>query len=179
MRLLRYCRLVIQTAVKHSVDWAQAIVFLMTIALWATTFIEPRLAWHVNLGAGNVLGVILGSLILMRLLFAPYWIYVDQEGKLKKLTEDLERERKHQAQGAAEIVRYRASERESHIIPLSSNTFKVLFHHRMRVTPSVRFIEPKDESPLPSDFSEWGFTVAFPYAKQEIKRIRFEANANP
>lgn len=83
-----YCRRVIEVAFKHSLDWTQWWLFLAILligALQAVTnnnealpserLMKALVSWQ---GAA----VVFGSIVAMRLILAPYWIWRDDQGKL-------------------------------------------------------------------------------------------------
>jgi hypothetical protein len=98
MDILVYIRLVLWTAFRHSASLAQAIFFLVFVIIGAAIWLLPIFGMTVNASALlNILvspkfyAILFGSVILVRLICAPYWIWkverearIDAESKVNK-----------------------------------------------------------------------------------------------
>ncbi|MCB8877614.1 hypothetical protein [Acidisoma silvae] len=80
-----YLWLVICRASSEALDWAQAVFFVLLIAVAFvpqnapySKFADKYVSWH-----GGV--IILACVLLVRLIFSPYWIYRDQQEKISDL----------------------------------------------------------------------------------------------
>lgn len=72
-------------ALRHSADWAQAIIFIALAAVGAAILLTPKFGVSVDVSAlttlmtdPKVYATLFGSVILTRLLCAPYWVWRDE-----------------------------------------------------------------------------------------------------
>jgi hypothetical protein len=96
MELLRYYALVLRTAFTRSLSLAQDIIFgaiiLVGCAIWLVPQMSAQLTtWATALNGWAIAATVLASIIAIRLLLSPYWIYQEQADIIKK-----ERERKEE-----------------------------------------------------------------------------------
>ncbi len=85
MDALHFCRLVLWAALRHSADWAQAIIFVALAVVGAAILLAPQFGVSVDNSAlttliadPKVYAILFGSVILTRLLCAPYWVWRDE-----------------------------------------------------------------------------------------------------
>jgi hypothetical protein len=78
MGLIRFYGLVLREAFRHSLDIAQAVIF---VALAAGGFIAARnpaskpMIDALDMGGWKMAAIVSGSIIVIRLLLAPYWLF--------------------------------------------------------------------------------------------------------
>ena len=82
MEFFRYYGNVLRVAFTHSLDIAQAVIFLLVIIVGGITYFFPRLSltldaadWATALAGWQVATGVLSMIVLIRLVLAPYWIY--------------------------------------------------------------------------------------------------------
>jgi len=81
-----YC-LVVRTAFRHSLDHTQTVLFVLFIGAGAATafvkWFSPKAAAMIpDVSGWQIAAGVLGSIVLARLVLAPYWIYSEQKEKL-------------------------------------------------------------------------------------------------
>ena len=90
MDIIYYFRLVLWTAFRHSASLAQAILFLVFVIIGAAIWFLPMFGMTVNssalldiLGAPQFYAILFGSVVIMRLICAPYWVWkAEREARL-------------------------------------------------------------------------------------------------
>jgi len=97
---LTYLSLIIRTAFRHSLDVTQSVIFILILLAWLVTYFFPRVVVTVDLNSGQVAAALIGVIVFVRLLFAPYWIWRDGQGRLAALNDKLANE----AQVAARLA---------------------------------------------------------------------------
>src|SRR4051812_12934631 len=97
MEFVRFWAKVLRVGFIHSLDLAQAVLFVVLLVGGAIPYFAPSMA--VNAGAWELAAVVFGGIVLTRLLFAPYWLWKEAhdggeqaKAKLKRRLEDVERE---------------------------------------------------------------------------------------
>ena len=79
---LTYIWLVIRTACRHSVDVAQAVLFILFIVAGLVTYLFPRVLVMVDFSGWQAMAAVLAGIVCVRLFSAPYWIWRDNQSKL-------------------------------------------------------------------------------------------------
>lgn len=95
MGMVHYCRLVVWTAFRHSASLAQAINFFVLVIIGAAISVVAGFGMAIDasellalLSNPKFYAILFGSIVLLRLLCAPYWIWKEErEARLK--AEDL------------------------------------------------------------------------------------------
>jgi hypothetical protein len=77
-KMLRYYLLVLKTAFVHLIDYAQAIIFVVLIIAGVAASCVPSLKMQIEWTGWQVAALILGSVIALRLVLAPFWIWQEQ-----------------------------------------------------------------------------------------------------
>jgi hypothetical protein len=72
MELLRFYGGIIKLAFSHSVSLAQGVVFIAFIVVGIASRFAPNAV--MNVGTWQVAALVFGSIVLIRLLLAPYWM---------------------------------------------------------------------------------------------------------
>jgi len=80
--------LVVSTAFSHAPDIAQAILFVAFIALGAIAAFVPRIKDMIDIGGWQIAAIVFGSIIAVRLVLAPYWIWEEQNKRIDSLKGD-------------------------------------------------------------------------------------------
>src|SRR5258706_5835421 len=76
MDAFRFYWKAIKLTVRHSLDHTQYILFVLFLALGAASYIIPKLAnWQAFVSGWQAAMFVLGSIVFIRLLLAPYWLY--------------------------------------------------------------------------------------------------------
>ncbi|HXP32304.1 MAG TPA: hypothetical protein VN832_14515 [Stellaceae bacterium] len=75
MGFLRYCGTVIRVAATHSLDIAQGIIFVLLVAAGTIKYLFPAVEVTVDLSGWQVATAVLGIIVGLRFLLAPYWLY--------------------------------------------------------------------------------------------------------
>ena len=83
-----YLWLVIKTAWRHSFHAAHSVILGLIIAGGLLSYFVPRVHVMVDLHGWQVATVVLGSIIAVRLILAPYWIWQEQERSIIELRAD-------------------------------------------------------------------------------------------
>jgi len=85
MGLLRFCVLVVRTAFSHSLTLAQDFLFCCVLLVGAAIWLAPRFnmsvdlaPWASALNGWTVGAVTFGSIVALRLICAPYWVWQDE-----------------------------------------------------------------------------------------------------
>jgi len=85
MGVLDYCRLVFCTAWRHSASWAQVIIFFIFVIAGAAILLMPRFGMTFDasglaamLSNPTFYAILFGSVVLVRLVCAPYWIWKEE-----------------------------------------------------------------------------------------------------
>jgi hypothetical protein len=79
--ILIYCQLVLWTAVRHSASVAQAVLFLIFVAIGAAILVLPNFGMTINPSSLTILAdpkfyaVLFGSIVIVRLVCAPFWVW--------------------------------------------------------------------------------------------------------
>src|SRR5437016_3325577 len=89
MGLLRYWGLVVKVAFTHALTPAQDFIFLMLVIAGGFAIWAPQIRMPVDVSSGEVALVVLGSILVIRLFLAPYWIYQEQQTTLVGLNKRL------------------------------------------------------------------------------------------
>jgi hypothetical protein len=86
MDVIHYWRLVLWTAFQHSVSLAQAVIFLIFVTIGGVVWLLPIFGMTANLSALlNIItapqfyATLFGSVVIMRLICAPYWVWKDEK----------------------------------------------------------------------------------------------------
>ena len=77
-----YLCLVLRVAFRHSLDIAQTIIFLLLIGLGAVAHFYPAVNSMIDVSGWAVAAIVLGGIVLIRLLMAPYWIWKEDQRRL-------------------------------------------------------------------------------------------------
>ena len=92
MGVLRYYGLVLRAAFTHSLSIAQDIIFGAILVVGLAAVVARRVGmrldltpWLTALGGWGIAAIVFGSIILVRLLLAPYWIWKEQRVRLDGL----------------------------------------------------------------------------------------------
>ena len=73
----------IKLAVKHSFDHAQYVLFGLFLAVGVASYFIPKMAaWETFVSGWQAATFVLGSIVLLRLLLAPYWLYKEKADAL-------------------------------------------------------------------------------------------------
>jgi hypothetical protein len=105
MDIIYYCRLVIWTAFRHSASMAQAILFFILVIIGAAIWLLPIFGMTVNSSAllsifavPQFYAILFGSIVIVRLICAPYWVWkaerikiIELEAKLRTPENEIER----------------------------------------------------------------------------------------
>jgi len=82
MGLIRFYSLILREAFRHSLDIAQAIIFVaLAVGGFIAAYIpasKPMIA-AIDLGGWKIVAIVFGSIILIRLILAPYWLWAAAE----------------------------------------------------------------------------------------------------
>ena len=76
----QYLVKVLRVAFSHSLSRAQDTIFVLLILGGIVTFFVPALHMSIDVSGWQIAAVVLGGIVALRLLLAPYWIYrADQQ----------------------------------------------------------------------------------------------------
>jgi hypothetical protein len=85
MCFLRYCGLVLLVALRHSVSWAQFIIAIIIVISGSVIWLAPSFGMSIDpsefvtmLRSPTFLAGLVGGIIALRLILAPYWIWSDE-----------------------------------------------------------------------------------------------------
>jgi hypothetical protein len=84
---LTYLWLVIKTAWRHSFHAAHSVILTLIIVAGIVTSLVPQVEVLVDLHGWQVATIVLGGIIVVRLVLAPYWIWKDDQEQLSVLTD--------------------------------------------------------------------------------------------
>jgi hypothetical protein len=76
--VLHYYWKVLWTAVVHSADTAQTIIFFLILVAGLAAYFLPAFKPPVDLAGWQVAAIILAAVFLVRVLLAPYWIWQEE-----------------------------------------------------------------------------------------------------
>jgi hypothetical protein len=79
MDVLRFYWKVLRVAFSHSLDQAQAVIFVLLLVGGVVTYLFPQVT--VNVGGVEVAAFVFGGIIAIRLLLAPYWVWKKERDK--------------------------------------------------------------------------------------------------
>jgi hypothetical protein len=87
---IRYTSLVLRTAFAHSLDLTQTILFIAFIVFGLGAWVARRVAPGVvgmipDVSVWQAAAAVLGAVVLLRLLAAPYWVYQAQRKEIENL----------------------------------------------------------------------------------------------
>ena len=90
MNFVRYWGRVICVAFRHALTPTQDVLFLLIIGVGLAAGFVPAIKAQlakaeIDMGAWQVAASVLGSIVAMRLLLAPYWIYQEQTATIAAL----------------------------------------------------------------------------------------------
>jgi hypothetical protein len=91
-----YILLVLRAALRHSFHSAHSILLGLIIIVGLLTYFVPRVKVMVDLHGWQVATFVLGSIVGVRLVLAPYWLWRDQQIENQKLVQQLDRSRVRQ-----------------------------------------------------------------------------------
>ena len=84
-----YLWLVIKTASRHSLHATHSIILALIILAGLVTSVVPQVEVLVDLHGWHVGAAVLGGIIAVRLLLAPYWIWRNDQGRLAVLIDQV------------------------------------------------------------------------------------------
>ena len=84
-----YLWLVIKTASRHSFHATHSIILALIILAGFVTSVVPQVEVLVDLHGWQVGAAVLGGIIAVRLLLAPYWIWRNDQGRLAVLIDQV------------------------------------------------------------------------------------------
>jgi phosphate/sulfate permease len=84
-----YLWLVIKTACRHSFHTAHSIILALIILAGFVTSVVPQVEVLVDLHGWQVAAAVLGGIIAVRPLLAPYWIWKNDQGRLAVLRDQV------------------------------------------------------------------------------------------
>ena len=95
MKCIRYWWLVLRTALSHSLTVAQDIIFILLIvtglAAWKIPVVKTVLAKaDIDIGGWQIATIVLGTIVGIRLVMSPYWIYQEQAVTITSLSKRLQ-----------------------------------------------------------------------------------------
>jgi hypothetical protein len=97
MDILRFYWKVLRVALTHSLSRSHEIVFGIVIVLGLSAYVAAWFHMDVDFGAWaskaegwNIAAVTLGSLVAVRLIAAPYWLWREERGRAEALHDQLE-----------------------------------------------------------------------------------------
>ena len=112
--MLTYLWLVLRRAWRQSLDTAQSILFALIIIAGLLTYFVPQIKVMVDLGGWQVAALTAGTVLVVRLLLAPYWIWKDQQIENQNLIQQLDKRKVRDAALVA-IAKLRAREADLRI----------------------------------------------------------------
>ena len=84
-----YLWLVAKTACRHSFHAAHSAILVLIIFAGIVTSVDPRIQVLVDLQSWQVAAFVLGGIVIVRLLLAPYWIWKSDQNNLAILRDEL------------------------------------------------------------------------------------------
>ena len=97
-----YLWLVIKTASRHSFHATHSIILALIILAGFVTSVVPQVEVLVDLHGWQVGAAVLGGIIAVRLLLAPYWIWRNDQGRLAVLIDQVAKKVQNEHRLAAE-----------------------------------------------------------------------------
>jgi hypothetical protein len=85
-----YIWLVLRVAWRHSFHSAHAILLGLIIGIGLLTYFVPQIKVVVDLHGWQVAALVLGSIVGVRLVLAPYWLWRDQQIENQRLLQQLD-----------------------------------------------------------------------------------------
>lgn len=79
----------LRVALSHSLTPAQDIIFILLIVAGLVTYFAPGVHVGIDVTAWHVAAIVLGGIVLLRLLMAPYWIHKADQQTILDLKEKL------------------------------------------------------------------------------------------
>jgi hypothetical protein len=107
--LLTYISLVLRTALRHSFHSTHSILLALFIAVGLITYCVPQVQVMIDVNGWQVAGLVLASIVIVRLVLAPYWLWRDQQIENQQLAQQLDRRRARE-KALHEIALLRARE---------------------------------------------------------------------
>jgi hypothetical protein len=98
---LTYLLLVIKTALRHSLHATHSIILALIIVAGFVTWMVPKVEVLVDLHGWRLAAAVLGGIIAVRLLLAPYWIWKNDQDRLAALSDELSNEAHNEQRLAA------------------------------------------------------------------------------
>jgi hypothetical protein len=87
----RYCRLVFHVALSHSLHAAHSIILVLIIVAGLLVYLFPAIEIVPDLHGWEVAALVLGGIVAVRLLLAPYWIWLVDKAALLSLETEVSR----------------------------------------------------------------------------------------
>ncbi len=116
MGIVRYYLRVLRVAFGHSLSATQDFIFLAVLLVGAVLYVAPHLGmtidihnwthWAAALSGWKIAAVTFGSIVLIRLLCAPYWLSREADESLRKATQrdDIRKQLQTFYQEACELI---------------------------------------------------------------------------
>lgn len=96
MPTIHYCRLVLWAAWHHSRSWAQGIIFFTLVIAGVATLLVPNFGMTIDtidlvniLKTPEIYAILFGSIVLVRLICAPYWVWSEERASRTKAESQL------------------------------------------------------------------------------------------
>ena len=89
MGFFRYWCLVLQMAWTHSLGRASDVILSLVILLGLSTFFVPTIHMGIDVNGWQIAAIVLGCIVGLRLLVAPYWIHKSDKAILEELRSKL------------------------------------------------------------------------------------------
>ena len=102
-----YIWLVLRVAWRHSFHSAHSILLGLIIGIGLLTYFVPQIKFMVDLHGWQVAASVLGSIVGVRLVLAPYWLWRDQQIENQRLVQQLD-SKKVREEALHEIASLRA-----------------------------------------------------------------------
>jgi hypothetical protein len=83
-----YCRRLLHTAWRHSFHAAHSIILALLILAGLLTYFFPQVEIMIDLNGWQVAAAVLGSIIVVRLALAPYWMWKSDQKEIATLKAD-------------------------------------------------------------------------------------------
>ena len=81
-----YLWLVVKTASRHSLHATHSIILALIIVAGIVTALVPQVEVLVDLHGWQVASAVLGGIVAVRLLLAPYWIWKSDQERLNAVS---------------------------------------------------------------------------------------------
>ena len=88
MAFFEWLVLVLKTAFSELLDIAQTIIFLLIIGAGLFTYLSGVKMAH-DLGGWAVAAIVLGTIVCLRLILAPYWLWQEDRQKISALSQSI------------------------------------------------------------------------------------------